>query len=64
MTKSEKLSLVLRRTSFTIRERLRPEMDMFHFDVDLCQFTIARFSLAVSSFLRGFFRLIQFTYFQ
>jgi len=55
MTKSEKLSFVFRNTSFTVRERLMPEIACSTRTRTLEIWRLRSFSLAVSSFLRGFF---------
>lgn len=60
MTKSEKPSLVFLKTSFTQRERLTPEIACSTLTRTLEILRLRSFSLAVNSFLRGFFRLTQF----
>jgi hypothetical protein len=55
MTKSEKLSFVLRNTSFTHRERLMPAMACSTLTRTLDILRLFAFSCLVNSFLRGFF---------
>lgn len=55
MTRSEKPSLVFRNTSFTMRERLIPEIACSTLTRICDILRLLRFSVAVSSFLRGFF---------
>lgn len=55
MTKSEKPSFVLRKTSFTLRERLMPAIACSTLTRTLDILRLLALSLSVSSFLRGFF---------
>ena len=55
MTKSEKSSLVFLKISFTIRERLMPEMACSTLTRTCAILRLRSFSFAVNSFLRGFF---------
>src|SRR5512139_1889691 len=55
MTKSEKLSLVFLKISFTMRHRLIPEMACSTLTRICDNLRLLSFSLAVSSFLCGFF---------
>lgn len=55
MTRSENKSLVLRKTSFTIRERLIPEIACSTPTLTREIFLLFRFSVLVNSPLRGFF---------
>ena len=55
MTKSENLSFVFLKMSFTTRERLIPAMACSTRTRTLDILRLRSFSLAVSSFLRGFF---------
>lgn len=55
ITKSEKPSFVLRNTSFTLRERLIPEMACSTLIRTLEILRLFSFSFSVRSFLRGFF---------
>lgn len=55
MTKSENSSLVFLKISFTIRQRLTPERACSTLTRICESLRLVSFSLAVSSFLRGFF---------
>ena len=55
MTKSEKPAFVFRKTSLTMRERLTPEIACSTLTRILEILRLRSFSLAVNSFLRGFF---------
>jgi len=60
ITKSEKLSFVLRKTSFTMRERLTPESACSTPTLMRDIFLLLRFSDLVNSPLRGFFLAAEF----
>src|SRR5262249_42444443 len=60
ITRSEKLSFVLRKTSFTIRERLAPERACSPLTLMRDIFLFLRFSDLVNSPLRGFFLVAWF----
>jgi len=60
ITRSEKLSFVFRKTSFTIRERLTPESACSTPTRIRDIFLLVRFSDLVNSPLRGFFLVAEF----